>query len=115
MKRDFNALKALYDTLDDDARNSLFDYAAFLQSRSAPVVRHPGEPLQIPRQDNETVVGAIKRMKRTYPMIDSMKVFSVASNLMTEHMINGRDAEEVINEIEQLFEQTYQELLKDFQ
>ena len=58
-------------------------------------------------------IGAIKRLKQTYPMIDSMKVFAVASNLMTEHMVSGRDAEEVINEIEALFEETYQRLLRD--
>jgi hypothetical protein len=48
-------------------------------------------------------------------MIDSMEVFAVASNLMTEHMIKGRDAEEVINEIEKLFEDTYRKLLKEFE
>ena len=37
----------------------------------------------------------------------------VASNLMTDHMVGGRDAEEVISEIEVLFEETYQKLLRD--
>lgn len=113
--RNADALAELFDSLDDERRNSLFDYAEYLLSRGGPVVREIGEPLQIPRPDTETVVGAIKRMKQTYPMVDSMKVFSVASNLMTEHMVQGRDADEVINEIESLFEQTYIEMLKEFE
>ena len=48
-------------------------------------------------------------------MIDSMEVFAVASNLMTDHMVKGRDAEEVINEIEVLFEDTYKKLLREFE
>jgi hypothetical protein len=48
-------------------------------------------------------------------MIDSMEVFAVASNLMTEHMVKGRDADEVINEIEVLFEETYKKLLREFE
>ena len=73
------------------------------------------EPVDVPRAENESVVGAIKRLKQTYPMIDSMEVFAVASNLMTDHMVKGREAEEVINDIEALFEDTYKKLLKEFE
>ena len=113
MKRDAKSLADLFNSLDSDGQQSLFDYAEFLLSRSGDMPRELGEPLDIPRAENETVVGAIKRMKQTYPMIDSMKVFAVASNLMTEHMVSGRDAEEVINEIEALFEETYRKLFRD--
>ena len=115
MKRDAQALADLFDALDRDRQESLFDYAEFLLSRGGPVQREVGEPLDIPRDENETVVGAIKRLKRTYPMIDSMEVFAHASNLMTDHMVKGRDALEVIEEIEALFEQTYEKLLRDFE
>jgi hypothetical protein len=113
MKRDAKALVELFNALDREGQQSLFDYAEFLQSRCGDASQEIGEPLDIPRAENETVVGAIKRLKQTYPMIDSMNVFAVASNLMTEHMVSGRDADEVINEIEALFEQTYQRLLRD--
>ena len=93
--------------------NLQVNFAEFLLTKGGAVKQDIGEPLAIPRADDETVVGAIKRLKQTYPMIDSMEVFAVASNLMTDHMVGGRDAEEVINEIEALFEDTYQKLLRD--
>ncbi len=115
MKRDAKALTDLFNTLDKDRQQSLFDYAEFLQSRGGIVPQNIGDPVDVARAENETVVGAIKRLKQTYPMIDSMEVFAIASNLMTDHMVKGRDAEEVINEIEALFEDTYNKILKEFE
>ena len=115
MKRDAKALADLFNTLDKDRQQSLFDYAEFLQSKGDLLQQDIGEPVEVPRAENETVVGAIKRLKQSYPMIDSMEVFAVASNLMTDHMVKGRDAEEVINEIEVLFEDTYKKLLREFE
>ena len=114
MKRDAKALADLFNTLDKDRQQSLFDYAEFLQTKGGNV-QDIGAPVEVPRAENETVVGAIKRLKQTYPMIDSMEVFAVASNLMADHMVKGRDAEEVINEIEALFEDTYKKLLREFE
>jgi DNA polymerase/3'-5' exonuclease PolX len=113
--RNADALRKLFESLDQERQTSLFDYAEFLLSRGGPVVKEIGEPLDIPKPDTETVVGAIRRMKQTYPMIDSLQVFSTASNLMTDHMVKGRELGEVINEIEALFEQTYRDMLKDFE
>jgi hypothetical protein len=115
MKRDAKALVDLFNSLDKDRQASLFDYAEFLLSRGGAVRQDIGQPVEVPKPENETVVGAIKRLKQTYPMIDSMEVFAEASNLMTDHMVSGRDAEEVINEIEVLFESTYEKLLKEFE
>lgn len=115
MKRDAKALVDLFNALDKDRQVSLFDYAEFLLSKGGTVRQDLGQPVEVPKPENETVVGAIKRLKQTYPMIDSMELFADASNLMTEHMVNGRDAEEVINEIEVLFESTYEKLFKEFE
>lgn len=115
MKRDAKALVDLFNTLDKDRQQSLFDYAEFLQSKGGLAKREISEPVKIQKPGEETVVGAIKRMKQSYPMIDSMEVFAVASNLMTDHMVKGREAEEVINEIEALFEETYKKLLREFE
>jgi hypothetical protein len=60
------------------------------------------------------VVGAVKRLKGKYHMIESMSVFSEASSLMTDHMVKGRDAVEVIDEMEILFEKAYKKLLREF-
>ena len=113
MKRDAKALADLFNALNKEGQQSLFDYAEFLQLKFGVEPQPLGEPVDVPKAENETVVGAIKRLKQAYPMIDSMEVFAVASNLMTDHMIKGRDAEEVIDEIEALFEETYRKLLRD--
>ncbi len=110
---DFSALKAIFDTLDAERQRSLLDFAEFLQSKGDLVVQEIGEPMDIPRPDDETVVGAIKRLKLTYPMIDSMAVFSAASSLMTDHMVSGRDRVEVIDEMQELFHQAYLNMLQD--
>lgn len=110
---DFSELKKIFDTLDAERQRSLIDFAGFLQSRGDLVPTEIGEPLDIPRPADETVVGAIKRLKRTYPMIDSMAVFSAASSLMTDHMVSGRDKVEVIDEMQLLFHEAYEKLLQD--
>ena len=115
MKRDPKTLLDIFNTLDENQQQSLLDYAEFLQSKANIQRRQVSEPIAIPRPENETVVGAIKRLKQSYPMIDSMEVFAVASNLMTDHMVKGRDAEEVISQIEALFEDTYQKILREFE
>jgi hypothetical protein len=114
-KRTASKLAELFDTLDEERKASLFDYAEFLQSKGGLVEKEIGEPLDIPRPEEETVVGAVKRLKMTYPMIESMSVFSEASSLMTEHMVNGRDVIEVIDDMEKLFEKSFEKLLKDME
>ena len=112
-KRTASSLAELFDTLDDERKASLFDYAEFLQSKGGLAPKEIGEPVEIPRPDEETVVGAIKRLKQTYPMIESRTVFTSASTLMTEHMVNGRNVIEVIDEMQVLFEESYVQLSKD--
>lgn len=103
----------LYESLDGERQKTLIEYAEFLLSKGGAVKKIVGEPVEIQRPEQETVVGALKRLKQTYPMVESMTVFSAASSLMTEHMVNGRDTIEVINEIEILFEKSYQKLRKE--
>jgi len=103
----------LYEYMDEESRQSLSDFADFLYNRSGPVVKEILPPEDIPRPQQETVVGAIKRLKLTYHMVESMAVFSSASSLMTEHMIKGRDVNEVIDEMETLFADAYKKMLQD--
>ncbi|MDT8451668.1 MAG: Crp/Fnr family transcriptional regulator [Gammaproteobacteria bacterium] len=113
MSRDTKKMIEIFETLNGERQKSLLEFAEFLQSKGDLVSKEVAEPVEIPRPDNETVVGAIKRLKSSYPMIDSMKVFSSASELMTEHMIKGRDADEVIDEMERIFEDFYTEIIRD--
>ena len=105
-------LLELFASLNAERQASLLDYAAFLQSKGDLVSQEMQTPVSIDRPSGESVVGAIKRLKLTYPMIGSMSVFSDASSLMTEHMVNGRDSVEVIDEMEVLFEVEYKTLIE---
>lgn len=103
----------LYEAMDDERKLSLCDFADFLYAKAGPVVKEIPPPEEVPRPEQETVVGAVKRLKIKYHMVESMTVFSAASSLMTDHMVKGRDVAEVIDEMEVLFEEAYKNLLQD--
>jgi len=103
----------LYEAMDDNRKKSLSDFADFLYAQAEPITKEIQPPDDVPRPEQETVVGAIKRLKVTYHMIESMAVFSEASSLMTDHMVKGRDVVEVIDEMEVLFEDAYKKLVQE--
>lgn len=107
------ALVELYESMDDERKLSLCDFGDFLYAKAAPISKEIPAPDEIQRPDTETVVGAVKRLKATYHMVESMSVFSAASALMTDHMVKGRDVVEVIDEMEILFEESYTKLLQN--
>ena len=102
----------LYDAMDDERKKSLCDFADFLYAQADPISKIISPPEESDRPEEETVVGAVKRLKAQYHMIESMAVFSAASVLMTDHMVKGRDVTEVIDEMEILFEEAYKKLLE---
>lgn len=67
-------------------------------------------PVEVPRPAEETVVKAVKRLRATYPMLDARKLLSQTSDLMTQHIVQGREAVEVIEELELLFRAHYEKL-----
>ena len=106
-------LLSIFESLNEERQNGLLEYAEFLQSKGDLQTKEVASVVAIDRPEEETVVGAIKRLKLTFPMIESMSVFSASSSLMTEHMVNGRDAAAVIDDMEKLFDEAYQSLLQD--
>lgn len=104
-----------YKSLDKPNRQSLMDFAEFLASRNQTDVEVASEPLDIPRPESESVVKAIKRLTATYPMIDKGTLFNETSLLMSQHIMQGREAKEVIDELETLFEKYYLELKEEKQ
>lgn len=66
----------------------------------------------IPRPEDEKVVAAVKRLSRTYFMLDKKKMLGVTSDLMTQHVLHGRGASEVIDDLERIFDEHYRQLLK---
>lgn len=106
-------LAAVYRSLDPDNRRTLLAFAEFLAARGAPesdAVHAPQPPLEpepLPRPQRESVVGAIKRLSRSYHMLDRSAMLNETSSLMAAHIINGRPAEDVIDELESLFARYY--------
>lgn len=68
------------------------------------------EPEDIPRPEQETVIQAIKRLSATYPMLDRRILFDEASMFMMQHTMEGRDAVEIIDELELVFRRHYESL-----
>ncbi len=98
---------------------ALLEFAEFLLIRHGAVAMEEKEsattpeipsPLDIPRPNEETVVKAIKRLRTTYPMLEARKLLNQTSELMTQHIVQGREAGEVIEELEILFRAHYERL-----
>jgi hypothetical protein len=98
----------LYRDLPKVARSNLLDFAAFLAERYPPQTQVVQEPLEIPRPTEESVIAAVKRLAATYPMLNKDTMLHDTSGLVTQHLVQGRDAMEVIDELEELFRQRYQ-------
>lgn len=114
MTADERRLLRLFRALSENRRSGLLDYAEFLLNRESPdAPEAPVTPLDIPRPPGESVVKAIKRLRETYPMVDRAKILNDTSACMTAHLIHGKPAEAVIDELEALFLRHYQSLSKE--
>lgn len=118
--QDANAqrLLTLYGELDQPDRATLLALAEFLRARAdvaspeQPPAAIPA-PKELPRPERESVVAAMRRLSETYHMLDKGAVLHQASALMGAHVMHGKAAAEVIDELERLFQQAYQRLLQD--
>ena len=108
-------LLALFKRLDSSGQETLLAFAAFLDERKGgeaqPVESIP-EPKPIPRPENESVVAAIKRLSATYSMLETPRLLNETSALMTQHVMQGKKAPVIIDELEALFLKFYEELLE---
>jgi hypothetical protein len=112
MKKVEQRLLKLFNALDRGQQDTLIAFAEFLASRVESEVGLEPEALainQIPRPENESVIEAIKRLSATYPMLKSSKILSDSSELVSQHMLRGRNAREVIDDLEQVFRRHYEE------
>lgn len=105
MRGEEKKLLGLFERLPPDKQDTLIAFAEFLAERA------PGEdlvePRVIPRPAAETVTMAIRRLVRTYPMLDRRKLMVEASRFMAQHALEGRAAHEVIDELELVFSRHY--------
>ncbi len=97
----------IYQQLPDQEQATLLAFAEFLLSRVEPEP-DVAEPELIPRPEQETVIGAVKRLSRSYPMLDKSALLNETSALVTAHLMQGRDRTEVINDLETVFTNAYE-------
>lgn len=110
-------LTELFQQLAAADQATLLAFAAFLASRGmARDVAVKTEPVSIPepgiieRPAGESVVGALKRLSRSYPMLDKTEMLSATSDLVAMSIMQGSDPVGVIDELEEIFRTHYEQL-----
>ena len=105
----------VFAALNGQDQAALLAFAEFLKARAAETEQEapgpPPEPKSIPRPRKESVVGAIKRLSETYYMLDRSTLLNETSSLMTSHVMQGREAAKVIDDLETLFTRQFEEFL----
>ncbi len=109
MNKSEKKLLAIFSDLDKNDQHGLLSYAEFILQKAQQDGRLAvvGKPLLIPRPEEEKVVAAIKRLSASYPMLKKDTLFNKTAALMSEHIMQGREAIEVIDELEVLFQEHY--------
>ena len=105
-------LLKLIDTLPRAQQNQLLEFAEFLAERYT-VDEEVSQPREITRPENESVIEAMKRLRESYPMLDPEKLLNETSSLMSAHLMQGRSAGSVIDELEEVFKKHYQVLVDE--
>ena len=116
MKPTEKQLLKYFSKLSEQQQNTLLLFAEFLSQQKDDLEPNPkatAKPVLIERPAEESVVGAIKRLTASYPMLDRAKLFNETSGLMTRHVMQGHEARKVIDELEALFKKHYHALLDD--
>ena len=115
---DEKRLRKLYRDMCSQDQATLMRFAEFLAGSPTlelePMTEFP-TPEAIPRAEQESVVKAIKRLTATYPMIPRERLLNETSSLMTAHVIHGKPATVVIDELEMMFTQHYTTLKTQFE
>ncbi|MCK5479565.1 MAG: Crp/Fnr family transcriptional regulator [Gammaproteobacteria bacterium] len=110
-------LLQLFSQLAAGDQATLLAFAEFLCGRSSPgaVVasskpQEIPEPGQIERPAEESIVGCLKRLAKTYPMLDKNEMLKATSELVATNIMKGGDTVEVIDELERIFRTHYEQL-----
>lgn len=113
MKGEEQKLLDLFERLRPEQQDQLIAFAEFLAAGGPPEERPAREPVNLPRPATETVTMAIRRLVRTYPMLDRRRLLGEASRFVAQHALEGRPAAEVIDELEIVFARHYKAMRND--
>lgn len=104
-------LLKLFRALSPAAQESLVSYAEFLVERGGSATESSAPqapPADIERPESESVIAAIRRLSATFHMLDRDDLLHETSALMTAHVMQGKPAIEVIDELEVIFRCHYE-------
>lgn len=73
----------------------------------------PAQIKAIQRPETESVVAAIRRLSETYFMLDRQEMLNDTAALMGAHIMQGRPAAAVIDELESVFKAHYDRYLNE--
>ncbi len=100
--------------LSPEDQDSLLKFARFLEQQSpAPTPEPVPDPAPIPRPESESVIKAMRRLSATYHMLDRSRLLNETSALMAQHVMQGRPAVEVIDELEVVFQAHYEKVVAE--
>lgn len=105
------SLEEIAAALPDDALQMLLDFSEFLASK------YPAEKLAdqafnpLPRPEDESVIAAIKRLSKSYPMLDKTTLFDQTSAVMSAHILQDVSKQESIDKLEHIFRNKYEAFL----
>ena len=66
------------------------------------------EPVDIPRPEKESIIGAVKRLSETYHMLSKDKMLHETADLVGQSLMGTRDTAEVIDDLEVVFQRNYE-------
>jgi len=96
---------------------TILAFAEFLAARSSPdSIAVSTEALVIPepeaieRPPRESVVAALKRLSKTYHMLDKTEMLGATSDLVATSIMQRTDAVIVVDELEEIFRSHYEKL-----
>ncbi len=107
-------LAELFVKLTDEDQKSLMDFALFLKQKSKEQQKDFPLPELEARAPDESVIAAIKRLKRSYYMLNMDTLIDETSSYMTQYMVQGRDINEVIDDLEASFNKHYEQQKAEF-
>jgi hypothetical protein len=103
-------LLELFRELSAEQRETVVAFLEFLTGRNPKDVKVEDElPKPIPRPAEESVVKALKRLRETYFMLDPSKLLHESSGHMQQHVMQGKPAAAVIDELEVMFARHYEQ------
>ncbi len=114
MNRTELKLLNIFSDLDKNDQSSIVSFAEFLLEKAKQDGRLMvvDQPVDISRPEEERVVAAIKRLSATFPMLKKSSMLNETAALMSEHILKGRSAKDVIDELEALFKVRYEEFCR---